>query len=128
MAAKGSVKVYSGKNGIKQVVEAFSKMQKGGDTVYSFGYEGGFDRVLGREWWKKATHAQKTKFAGIFSSHSLESKPHTKRAKVRYIKAGKGNVEVAVWKGTVRIFHLSKNNPSVIVIRNPEIAKGFMNY
>ncbi|MFA4819542.1 MAG: hypothetical protein WC613_01130 [Candidatus Aenigmatarchaeota archaeon] len=127
---KFAVKVYRGKEGIKGVVEAFGKTQKSGDTIYSFGYEGGFDKVLGKEWWKKATRTKwpKTKFAGVFSSHKLASKPHTKRAKVRYIKAGKGNIEVAIWKDSVRIFLLSKSTPSVIVIRNPEIARGFMNY
>jgi len=131
MAAKiPGIKIYQGKDGIKKVVEEFSKMQKNGDKIYSFGYEGGFDRVLGKEWWKNATNTKwpKTKFSGVFASHKLESKPHSKRAKVRYVKAGRGNIEVAVWKDTVRIFHLSKTNPSVIVIRNPDISQGFMNY
>lgn len=124
------VKVYKGKEGIKKILEEFSRAQKTGDMVCSFGYEGGFDRALGKEWWKKLTRVKsaKTKFKGVFSWHRLASRPHTKRANVRYVKAGKGSVEIAIWKDTVRIFLLKEKNPSAILIRNPEIAHGFMNY
>ena len=124
------VKIYKGKRGIKSILEKFSKIQKTGDVVCSFGYEGGFDRALGKEWWKKLKRIKsaKTKFRGVFSLHGAASRPHTKRADVRYVKAGKGNIEVAIWRDTVRIFLLTKENPSVILIKDSKIARDFMNY
>jgi len=131
MILKGNfvVKIYKGNKGIQKVLSIFSKAQKRGDIVYSFGYEGGFDKVLGKRWWEKLkVKSAKTKFQGLFSWHKLASKPHSKRSKVRYVKAGKGNIEVAIYKDTVRIFLLTKKNPAVILIKNPEIARGFKNY
>jgi len=123
-------KVYKGKQGIKNLMDKFSKIQKTGDVVCSFGYEGGFDRALGKEWWKKLTRVKsaKTKFKGVFSLHGAASRPHTKRADVRYVKAGKGSIEIAVWKDTVRIFSLTKKNPYVILIKDSSVADGLMNY
>lgn len=118
------VKIYKGKAGILKNVREFDRMQKAGEIVYSFGYEGGFDRVLGKVKWSK----KKTKFCGIFSWHKSAKGSATKRTKIRYVKAGKGNIEVAIWKDTVRIFLLKKGKPVVFMIKDRDIAKGFMNY
>lgn len=124
------VKAYRGKRALKEIQKAFDKIQKPGDVIYDFGYEGGFDKVLGKKWWEKARKVKwtKTKFKGIFSWHKLAHKPTQKRANVRYVNTGKGNIEVVIWKDTVRIFLLAKKNPAVILIKNNEIAQGFKNY
>jgi len=119
-----TVKLYTGKSGILKNICEFDKLQRAGETVYSFGYEGGFDRVLGKVDWSE----KKTKFCGIFSMHKGARGSTSKRTKIRYVKAGKGNIEVAIWKDTVRIFKLTKNAPYVIVIKDKAIAAGFMNY
>lgn len=123
-------KVYKGKQGIKDIMNEFSAIQKTGDVIYSFGYEGGFDKVLGKDWWKTITRVKSanTKFKGVFSLHPAASRPHTKRTEIKYVKAGKGEIEVAVWKDTVRIFSLTKKNPYVVLIKDPAVAKGLMNY
>ncbi len=118
------VKIYKGKSGIMKNIREFDRMQKTGQQVYSFGYEGGFDRVLGEVAWS----GKKTKFAGIFSWHNGAQGSTSKRTKIRYVRAGKGNIEVAVWKDTVRIFHLAKKDPYVILIKDNDVAKGLMNY
>lgn len=118
------VKVYKGKSGILRNTREFDKMQRAGETVYSFGYEGGFDRVLGKVDWSK----KKTKFCGIFAWHKSAKGSTTKRTKIRYVRAGKGDIEVAIWKDTVRIFRLTNKNPEVVLIKDKDVAKGFMNY
>jgi hypothetical protein len=119
-----TVKLYTGKSGILKNICEFDKLQRAGETVYSFGYEGGFDRVLGKVDWSE----KKTKFCGIFSMHAGARGSTSKRTKIRYVKAGKGNIEVAIYKDTVRIFKLTKKAPCVIVINDKAIATGFMNY
>lgn len=131
MIRKGkAVKLYKGKEKIKKLIEDFTRIQKTGDVVYSFGYEDKFDSALGKGWWRdlrkvKSVH---TKFRGVFSWHKHARKPSQTRAKVRYIKAGKGNVEIAIYKDTIRVFVLTKKNPYAILIQDAEIAKGFKNY
>ena len=121
------VKTFKGKNNIKKVIESFDRVQKKGDVVYSFGYEGGFDKILGKDWWKQSTDKAKADFRGIFSLHKFSKKSSSKRTKVKYVKAGKGNIEVAIWNNTVRIFVFDKN-PSVVLIEDKTVAKGFKNY
>jgi hypothetical protein len=124
------LRVYNGKEKIKRLIEQFSAMQKTGETVYSFGYEDKFDQALGKDWWKtlRKTKTAHTKFYGLFSWHKKARKPTSKRAKTRYVNAGRGETEIAIYKDTVRIFCLTKKNPYAILIRDPEVAKGFMNY
>jgi len=131
MIPKGKyVKTYKGKGAIKKLIEDFSSMQETGDTVYSFGYEDQFDKALGKEWWKtlRKTKTSHTRFQGVYSWHKKARKPSSERAKTRYLKAGKGETEIAIYKDTVRIFCLTKKNPYAILIRDPAIAKSFMNY
>lgn len=131
MIHKGKyVRIYKGKEAIKNLIEEFSAMQKTGDIVYSFGYEDKFDQALGKGWWKtlrkmKTAH---TRFQGVYSWHKKARKPSSTRAKTRYLKTGKGETEIAIYKDTVRIFALTRKNPYAVLIRDPVIAKGFMNY
>ena len=118
------VKIYKSKNGIIKNIREFDRMQKAGEVVYSFGYEGGFDRVLGKVKWSR----KKTKFCGIFSLYKSAKGSTSKRTDIRYVKAGKGNIEVTIWKDTVRIFLLVKKSPAAILIKDKDIAKGFKNY
>ena len=131
MIPKGkAVKLYKGREKIKKLIEEFTKAQKTGDTVYSFGYENKFDSALGKGWWRdlrkgKSAH---TKFQGVFSWHARARKSSQTRAKTRYINTSKGNIEIAIYKDTVRVFVLTKKKPYVILIKDAEVAKGFKNY
>jgi len=80
--------------------------------------------VLGKVDWSE----KKTKFCGIFSMHAGARGSTTKRTKIRYVKAGKGDIEIAIYKDTVRIFKLTKKAPYMILIKDKAIAAGFMNY
>lgn len=131
MIPKGkSVKLYKGKEKIKTFMEEFTKAQKKGETVYSFGYEDKFDSALGKGWWRdlRRVKSAHTKFRGVFSWHKHARKSSQKRAKTRYINTGNGNIEVAIYKDTVRVFVLTKKNPYVVLIKDAEVAKGLKNY
>lgn len=125
-----AIKIYKGREQIKKLIEEFSKKQKSGDTVYSFGYEDQFDRALGKDWWRSFRNVETvhTKFKGVFSWHKKARIPSQTRAKVRYIEVGKGETEVAIWKDTVRIFSLTKKNPYAVLIKDPAVAHSFLNY
>jgi hypothetical protein len=124
------IKVYKGKENIKKLIEEFTGKQKTGDTVYSFGYEDQFDKALGKEWWKtlRKVKGAHTKFKGVFSWHKRARMPSQARATARYIKAGKGETEVAIYKDTVRIFSLTKKDPYALLIKDKNVARSFMNY
>ena len=127
MIPRGKViKVYKGKEKIKKLIADFTKAQKKGDIVYSFGYEDKFDIALGKSWWgglRKIKSAH-TKFRGVFSWHARARIPSQARAKTRYIKAGRGNIEIAIWRDTVRVFVLTKTNPYAVLIKDAEVARG----
>ena len=131
MIPKGNVvRVYRGKKQIKRLINAFTAIQKEGETVYSLGYEDLFDRALGKNWWwtLRKVRGVHTKFRGVFSWHKKARIPSQSRAKVHYIHAGKGDIEVAIYKDSVRIFSLTKKNPYAILIKDPKISRSFMNY
>ena len=111
---------------IKQDNKAYKDIK---ELVHLEGREN-LDKALGKGWWKELRNVKsaRTKFQGVFGMHKLARKPSSKRAKVKYIQAGKGNIEVAIYKDTVRIFVLTKKNPEVILIQNREIANGLKNY
>lgn len=131
MIPKGKfvVKVYKGKEAIKRLIDDFTRAQKHGDCVYGFGYEDKIDAALGKGWWRDLRVKSKhVKWQAVYSYHAKSRKPSSKRARVRYVKAGSGLMEVAIWKDTVRVFDYNRKNPRVILIHNKEIAKGFKNY
>ena len=131
MIPKGkAVKLYKGKEKIKKLIEDFTKAQKTGETVYSFGYEDKFDKALGKKWWwdLRKIKSARTKFKGVFSWHKKARIPSQARAKAHYVKAGKGNIEIAIWRDTVRVFVLTRKNPYAILIKDAEVARGLKNY
>jgi len=123
-----SVLTYTGKEGLKTVIEDILTLQKD-EEVWSFGKEGILEKAFSF-YWKSFIKKRATKgiiFKGTYINHKnakLADNPLTFVKYVNYNQTSFPPIEIIVYKDRVILFLYEENFPKLLFIRNKNISAG----
>ena len=127
------IELYEGEKEVKKIFESTLKNMKKGEIIYSFGYEGIFEKKESYKYWLRSQInkriSRKVKYKAVFNTHKGASSSKSDLTEIRYANLGDidGNVEIAFYKNII-IIYMIKDNERALLIKNNLLYSSLFSY
>jgi len=131
--SKQEVNVYSGKKGIRTVLDRMMQELGQNGVYYDFGVPGAFRKIMGSYWdlWQRRKRKQKIKSYVIFNEQIKKTNPkllqdYYGRARF-HPKEYPSTTDTMIYKDVVILFIWTSKPPIAVVIKDQENAESYKN-